>query len=150
MITPFAYQLICYCYDSIDDNKAFPNPRAACEYITKRYPPNENQLVLTAFYPDGSDGVKIDIHTWFKIANTLDMGLIWAEARRMIAEDKVKQDKWLKTIKGTVTGSPWLCDFGEDEIVRGLVKDRQYRWLLESEIDWAALEVSLIKDSAIL
>ncbi len=141
---PFAYQLLVLWYDSIDIDLTLPTLRDTYGRATEKLSPKRAAYQeITAHYADGTS-VKLPLGD-FTAQVELDLDALCVEAREMIRADAEKQASWLKNVKSTVTGSPWLCDVGEETIVADMVRERQYRWKLENEIDWPALEVSLIK-----
>jgi hypothetical protein len=142
---PFAYQVLVFDYDDIELNKTFPSLHAAFCCLTADYPSSRCGLNITVCYPDGSSvPLPLDTPT-FRAENALDRDVLRREAKEMIEKDAEAQARFLKGLRGTVTGSPWLCDMGEDYVVNRLVKARQWRWRREDEINWTALEASLEK-----
>lgn len=139
---PFAYQVLVISYDEVELNRTFPRFAFAYGCLTEAYPPSDGNrtLEILACYPDGTS-VPIPIQTpVFRTQVDLDMEALREEAKQMIAKDAERQAAFFKTIKGSVTGSPWLCDMGEDWVVNQLAEQRQWRWKREEEIDWPVLE----------
>ena len=143
---PFAYRLVCWSYDEEQWSKTTRTLRAA---VTKMWADAEpswldcGKLALTATYEDDKT-TRVRL-TRFCAKVRLDMEAIRAEARAAIVKDAKAQADMLKrlNIQGSVTGSPWLCDIGEDAVAERLVSDRQWRWKTEDEVDWAALEAKM-------
>lgn len=145
-MSPFAYQLLVYSYGEIETSKVLPSCRGIIAHTIATCDPEwleRGKVHIKAFYPDGEE-VEIDPRQ-FRFKMTLDIKALRVEARAMIAKDAEQQAEWMKELKGTVTGSPWLCDMGEDAVVEGLIHERQWRWRKDEEIDWAALDAQLIR-----
>lgn len=148
--TPFAYQLLQFSYGEIEASTTLPSLRDIIEDVLLCDPDwvERGKLVVKASYTDRTE-VRIGLEQ-FLVQVPLDMDALRAEARRMIAEDAAAQAEFFKQWggSGTITGSPWLCDMGEDNVVEMLAKERGVRWKTLGEIDWVALEQSLVKESA--
>ncbi len=141
---PFAYHLVIWSYGEVESSKTYPALRRAVEAVLTRCNPDwvdRGKIGLTACYEDETER-RLDADL-LRVKVELDMDALRAEVRAAIEADRQKQAEWLKTLTHTVTGSPWLCDYGEDEIVEQWTHERQWRWKLPDEIDWAALEAAL-------
>jgi hypothetical protein len=144
-MTPFAYHVTVCSWGEIDWEKITPTLRAAVQRIITDCEPDwvsREKIDLRACFADETE-VKLDM-SLLRAKVDLDMDAIRAEAEAAIAENAREQAKWLKTIKGTVTGSPWLCDMGLDDVVAGMVEQREWRWKTMEEMDWDALEASRV------
>ncbi len=143
-MTPFAYQFLLQYYDSIDTNVVLPTLRATYGRATETLSPDRAAYqAITVCYPDGTN-VELPLAR-FTVQVELDLDALRTEVRELIRVDSEKQAAWLKTLTHTCTGSPWLCDMGEETVLADMVRERQYRWKLEDEVDWTALEQELIK-----
>ncbi len=143
---PFAYQYILWSCGEQEDDKIVTTLRAAVSCVLTNCQPSwldRNKVHIWAIYPDESK-VDIDLSA-FRQRVELDMEALRAEAKADIAEDTRAQAEFFKTIKGTVTGSPWLCDMSLKDIVDAMVQERQWGWKTADQVDWPALEASLIK-----
>ncbi len=140
---PFAYQVLSLRYGELEINQVFPSLRSAYGFVVINFGP-QNEREIFAWLPDSSI-VAIPLDDRFRVKNELDEKAIREEARNKINIDAAAQAAFYKEIRGSVTGSPWLCDMGEDYVFDMLVEERQYRWKLESEVDWADIESSLLE-----
>jgi hypothetical protein len=146
---PFAYSFRHYSYGELDDSGALPTVTAIYAHIIAAYPCRlRTDLEITAHFDTpgmGKASFSLDGNPLFKHQHVLDGDALITEARVLIKEDAEKQAAWLKTLTGTVTGSPWLCDMGEDYVVGVLRKDREYSWKAVEEIDWDAQIARLVE-----
>jgi hypothetical protein len=74
----------------------------------------------------------------------IDKEKLRIETRELIKKDKEKQSKWLKTLTHPITGSPWLCDLGEDTVFNNLLKEKSYKWKDLNSINLEEIENNLL------
>lgn len=135
---PFAYHLLVCRYDEVTHDEITPTARAIYEHVVAQgdNPKEWRHEGITAVWPDG---VKVTISLLdplFRIENVPDIPALRAEAQARIKQDAARQAQWLSTLTGSVTGSPWLCDMGEDYVLRLLIEERQFSWRPVETVDW--------------
>lgn len=140
---PFAYQLIYWSYGEVDVMMTLRSLRDIVSKVISESPMTDPQV--SALYEDGRS-VELDVEL-LRAKVKLDKKALRAEAKAAIEEDARAKAAFFKGMSfgSTCTGSPWLCDEGEDAVVEALVREREWRWKTLDEIDWAAFESSQIK-----
>lgn len=140
---PFAYQLMYWSWGELESTVTLPSLRdIVSRVITSTV---VNNPCISALYPDGTS-IRLD-ERMLRAKVQLNRKELRAEAKVLIEKDTKAKAAFFSTFPGgsTCTGSPWLCDEGEDAVVEALVRDREWRWKTLEEIDWTAFESSKVE-----
>lgn len=149
-MTPFAYQYLDLDYDCLRANVVLPTVRAVYEETIKR----GEAPSIDALYSDGS--TKAIPTKWFKAGIKLDRKAIRAEVGASIVEETKWWEEYQSKIalrdpsapKVMITGccyEPGPPDTNVKKRVAQLVNERQWGWKTADQVDWAALEATLVK-----